>query len=92
MSVVSFIKEAQLKIQEKDYVGAYSLSSQAMQFASENAPLNLLILHGQCAHHVEKYKECTKSYLDAIKMDKEGQFHQKLWKVCFRNGRAVSKC
>ena len=80
MSMKSLIKNAQSKIQEKDYANAFALSSEAIEHSGTKPALNLLMLHATCAQHVEKYDVSIKYFMAAFEIDKDGQFHQRIWK------------
>lgn len=81
ISMNSLIKNAQSKIQEKDYANAFALSSEAIEQSGTKPALNLLMLHATCAQHVEKYDVSSKYFMAAVEIDKDGQFHQRIWKV-----------
>jgi tetratricopeptide (TPR) repeat protein len=82
MAGVANLKEIQKRIQDKDYETAYSLCVEALKSSTSSSPnMNLFIMHGSCAFQLEKYSEAEKSFREAIALDTNEQFKQKLWKV-----------
>lgn len=81
MSIPALVKDAQKKFQDKEYEDALALCTQAIEMSSGKPSLNLLFLHGTCAQNVEKYDISNKSFIYALDVDTDGQFHQKIWKV-----------
>lgn len=77
------LKEAQKKIQEKDYEGAYNICQELLKNSNnENkSSLNLLIINATCAFQLLNYNEAEKSFKLAITLDTNGQYTQKIWKV-----------
>jgi tetratricopeptide (TPR) repeat protein len=80
-SVPALLKEAQKKFQDKEYEAALALCTQAIDMSPGKPSLNLLFLHGTCGQNVEKYEMSSKSFLEALDVDTDGQLHQKIWKV-----------